>query len=78
MVVLQQQRGYTKKDLQEFARKNGIAITEQRDVINPGWQDKPKGLLQVLWERGLIKCESIDKYTVDGRKDIISGKVDIV
>jgi hypothetical protein len=47
-VTLQQQRGYTRKDLQELARNNVIEISEQREVINPGWQDKPKGLLQVL------------------------------
>jgi hypothetical protein len=76
-VTLQQHRGYTRKDLQELARNNGIEITEQKEVINPGWQDKPKGLLQVLWERGLIKSAELDKYTVDGRKNVITGKVDL-
>jgi hypothetical protein len=66
-VTLQQQCGYTRKDLQELARNNGIEITEQREVINPGWKDKPKGVLQVLWERGLIKSAELDKYTIDGQ-----------
>jgi hypothetical protein len=76
-VTLQQQCGFTRKDLQELARNNGIEITEQREVINPGWQDKPKGLLQVQWERGLIKSTELDKYTVDGQKNVLTGKVDL-
>jgi hypothetical protein len=76
-VTLQQQRGYTRKELQEFAKNNGIDLHENKEVITFGWEQQPKGLLQVLWERGLIDCESIEKYTVDGRKDVISGKVDL-
>ena len=76
-VTLQQQRGYTRKELQEFAKNNGIDLHEHKEVITFGWERQPKGLLQVLRERGLIDCESIDKYTVDGRKDVISGKVDL-
>jgi hypothetical protein len=38
------------------------------EIINPGWQGKPKGLLLVLWERGLIKSAELDKYTVDVQK----------
>jgi hypothetical protein len=76
-VTLQQQRGYTRKELQEFARNNGIELSERKDVITPGWQGKPKGLLQVLWERGLIESEALDKYTVDGRRNVITGKVDL-
>ncbi len=52
-------------------------ITKQREVINPGWQDKSKGLLQVLWERGLIESAELDKYTVDGQNNVITGKVDL-
>jgi hypothetical protein len=76
-VTLQQQHGFTRKDLQELAQNNWIEITKQREVINPGWQDKPKGLLQVLWERGLINSVELDKYTVDRQKIVITGKVDL-
>ncbi len=75
-VTLQQQRGYTRKELQVFARNNGIELYENKEVIKYGWEGQPKGLLQVLWERGLIDCELIEKYTVDGRKDI-NGKVNL-
>ena len=50
---------------------------ERKDVITPGWQGKPKGVLQVLWERGLIESKALDKYTVDGRRNVITGKVDL-
>ncbi|KAI2492861.1 hypothetical protein MHU86_21674 [Fragilaria crotonensis] len=76
-VTLSQQRGYTRKELQEFARNNGIELSERKEVIIPGWQGKAKGLLQVLWERGLIESEALDKYTVDGRRNVITGKVDL-
>ena len=49
-VTLQQQRGYTRKELQEFAQNNGIELSEQKELITPGWQGKAKGVLQVLWE----------------------------
>jgi hypothetical protein len=52
--MLQQQRGYTKKELQDFARINQIELCDQKEIIVPGWEGKPKGLLQVLGERGLI------------------------
>jgi hypothetical protein len=76
-VTLQQQRGYTKKELQAIARQNDINLYERKEKIAPGWEGQPKGLLQVLWERGLIEKECLDKYTLDGRKDSITGKVDL-
>jgi hypothetical protein len=61
-----------------LAHNNGIEITEQREeVINPGWQHKPMGLLQVLWGKRLTKSADLDKYTVDGQVNVITGKVDL-
>lgn len=76
-VTLQQQRGYTKKDLQDFARNNDIELFDLKEQIAPGWEGQPKGLLQVLAERGLIDRELLEKYTLDGRKDQLTGKVDL-
>ena len=73
-VLLQQQQSYSKKELQEYARSNNVDLFVQRETVVPGWQGQPKGLLQVLWERGLVD-ESLEKYTLDGRKDPISGKI---
>ena len=75
--TLQQQRGYTKKELQDFARNNGIKVVGIKEQIAPGWEGKPTGLLQVLGERGLIDRASLDQYIVlEGRKDAITGMVD--
>jgi hypothetical protein len=38
---------------------------------------KPKGLLQVLGERGLIDRASLEQYTLERRKDAITGMVDL-
>ncbi|KAI2512571.1 hypothetical protein MHU86_1790 [Fragilaria crotonensis] len=74
---LQQQRRYTKKELQDFARNNGIDVVDVKEQIAPGWEGKPKGLLQVLGERGLIDRASLEQYTLEGRKDAITGIVDL-
>ncbi|KAI2512933.1 hypothetical protein MHU86_1479 [Fragilaria crotonensis] len=76
-VTLQQKRGYTKAELQELARNNSIETHKEVDKILSGWEGKSKGMLQVLWERGLIDPSELDKYTVDGKKDTISGKIDL-
>ncbi|KAI2495738.1 hypothetical protein MHU86_18762 [Fragilaria crotonensis] len=76
-VTLQQQRGYSKKELQDFARNNQIELHDRKEQVTPGWEGKPKGLLQVLGERGLIERASLEKYTLEGRKDSITGEVDL-
>ena len=44
-----------KKDIQERCQAHGIPIWEERPHLsNEGWVGKPKGMLQVLWERGYI------------------------
>jgi hypothetical protein len=75
--MLQQQCGYTKKELQDFARNNQIELYDRKEIISPGWEGKPKGLLQVLGERGLIERAALERYTLDGRKDTITGKIDL-
>jgi hypothetical protein len=72
-VMLQHQRGCTKKELQDVARHNGKYLCEIKKVIKSGWKGKPKGLLQVLGERGLIDRGILDKYTLlNGRKHPVS------
>lgn len=67
-VTLQQQHGYTRKEPQEFAKNNDIDFHgEDKEVATFGRDRQPKHFLRVLWESDLIDCESIDKYTVDGR-----------
>jgi hypothetical protein len=77
-VTLQQQQGFTKKELQDFARNNCIEPHDQnKEQIALGWEGQPKGLLQVLAEQGLIEREPLEKYTLEGQKDAITGKVDL-
>jgi len=39
-VTLQPQRGYTKKEIQDFARNNGIELIDIKEQIAPGWEGK--------------------------------------
>ena len=77
-VTLQKQRNHTKKELQEYARINGVDVYYDKTEILQGWEGQPKGLLQVLWERGLIadSKEELSSFTIDGRKDPITGILD--
>jgi len=45
------------------------------DAIEEGWAGKPKGLQQILHERGLIDPNNLSQYSKHGKKDA-SGKVD--
>jgi len=47
-------RGKTIKDVQEIATAKNIPITTEECDILEGWLGKPKGIKQVLWERGLL------------------------
>jgi hypothetical protein len=63
--------------LQTFARLHDVDTFEEKQGVIGGWEGKPKGLLQALWERGLISEELLDKFTLDGRKDAITGEIDL-
>jgi len=52
------------------------SIKRTATKIKEGWQDKAKGLLQVLWERGLIDGANPKKYTMGGKKDAF-GNIDL-
>ncbi len=44
-----------------------MEVIEQKIV--EGWEGKQKGLMQVLWERGVINVNNLSAYTIDRRKD---------
>ena len=50
-------RGKTLKEVQEIATAKNLPITTEEDDIIEGWLGKPKGIKQVLWERGLLDPE---------------------
>jgi hypothetical protein len=66
-----------RKELQAFANRNGIDVFEDKLQIIRGWEGQPKGLLQVLWERGFVAEAMLEKYTLEGRKDAISGDINL-
>ena len=76
-VDLPSQRNFTRKELQTFANRNGVDVFEDKREIIRGWEGQPKGLLQVLWERGFVAETMLEKYTLDGRKDAITGDINL-
>ena len=44
----------SKEDIVRIAQSHGLETQCQKDNRKEGWLNKPKGLLQVLWERGFI------------------------
>ena len=69
-------KGKNKKELVALAEQNGIAATRQVKKVREGWEGKSKGLLQILWERGLIDGSKHTGYTLDGKKDA-NGIIDL-
>ncbi len=50
-------RGKTLKEIQEMAAARNIPLSIVEDDVVEGWVGKPKGIKQVLWERGLLNPE---------------------
>ena len=58
----------------ELCKQNDVPYKIVTETIKEGWNKKPKGMLQILWERGFIdpaiestKAEGF--YTNDGKRD---------
>jgi hypothetical protein len=60
---------YKLTELQELAIANNIDTKKEITREKKGWEGQPKGLLQVLWERGWIDEGNLDKYTMDPATD---------
>lgn len=67
--ILSDRRHYRLTELQQFARDNNVDPKVERTREKKGWIGQPKGLMQVLWERGLIDESNLDKYTMEIAKD---------
>jgi hypothetical protein len=61
----------TAKDLIKRAEENGISSKVTMAKVVEGWQGKAKGLMQILWERGLIDDRNLEKYTMNGQQDVV-------
>jgi hypothetical protein len=60
-----------KREFQKLASQNNVSIWKCAEDVEEGWLGKPKGLLQILWERGFIDpgIQNPEKYyTLDGKK----------
>lgn len=60
----------TLADIRALCRARNIDTAESRPVIKEGWMGKPKGILQILIERGLINKTNLSAYTLDGKKGV--------
>ena len=65
-----------KKRIVELARAAIIDLKKTYKKIRPDWVGEPKGMLQILFERGFIDPLKYDPrrgqkkdYTIDGKKD---------
>jgi hypothetical protein len=59
----------TMEAISKVATNNGIPLEVEEPLLEHGWVNKPKGLLQVLWERGFIdpaKADLLD-YVVNDK-----------
>jgi len=64
-------------DLQALVQQHGVQTTVEKQKIIQGWEGKPKGILQILWERGLIdELNYKATLTLDGRKNPLTGLID--
>jgi hypothetical protein len=53
-----------------------MPVEEETEEVVEGWEGKPKGMLQILWERGFIDpAKKKEDCTIDGKKDAL-GNVD--
>ena len=62
-------RKLRKKELQVLATRHNIDLKIEIEVTKRGWMNEPKGLLQVLWERGWIDETKLRYYKVPYEKD---------
>ena len=64
-------------DVEKIATKHKICTTYTEPEIDHGFLGQPKGLLQVLWERGWIDVDALSKYPEKGRKNQLdsNGKI---
>jgi hypothetical protein len=54
--------------LTSIATNHGIPLVVEEPLLKHGWLNKPKGLLQLLWERGFIDpSKPRQNYVVDDK-----------
>jgi hypothetical protein len=69
-------KGKNKRELADLCTANNIPCNRIAEKVKEGWVGKPKGLLQVLWERGIIDGTNVKQYSLTGKKDEFGTMVD--
>ncbi len=68
--VLKKEQGVSAKGnkaaIQPIAQEHGLPIRETTQIVVEGWEGKPKGFLQVLWECGIVDETRLSEYTING------------
>jgi hypothetical protein len=74
-IAFSTKKKHTSKELSELAISNNIRLKEKIPKIRQGWRGKPKALLQIARERGLIDYNNLSKYSANGKKGV-DGAID--
>ena len=61
----------------EISGKKGIRLLMTKKEKTLGWLGMPKGLLQVLWERGMIDSNKLSEYSMNGKKSQLDNNGNI-
>jgi hypothetical protein len=63
-------RNFAKKELENYAKLFNLTLHHEVDDIKEGWVGKPKGIYQILYERGWIDLsKKYSAYTLDGKEE---------
>jgi hypothetical protein len=70
----------SREELVKLCEQNDVPHQSMTDKIREGWAGKPKGMLQILWERGFIhpsieNTRAAEYYTNDGKKDAFGNLI---
>ena len=59
-----------KQAIQSKAQEHNLPrIEENKAKVVEGWENKPNGLLRILWERGFIDELRLENYMLNGKHD---------
>ena len=61
-----------KKQIIKLCQTRGLPLTVSEEKLKEGWLNKPKGAMQILFERGWIDPKNIHLYTEKGKKKSVS------
>ncbi len=61
-------RGHcTKEKIEDLAKEYNVELTSEVELVEGESINRPKGLVQVLWERGWVDVTKIHEYTLKGK-----------